>query len=147
MTPEPANRPMRIAALFALSIVLSMTGNKSRAESPPCHSPQQPKQVAELLFGRDSGGRLRVSAAAWARFLAHEITPRFPDGLTVTDALGQWRDPARGTIVRELSKRVEIVLPGHAEDEARLDAVVAAYEREFHQRSVVVIVRTACVSF
>ena len=80
-------------------------------------------------------------------FRAREITPRFPDGLTVTDAAGQWRDPATGTIERELSKRVEIVFPGDAEDQARLEAVVDAYKRRFHQHSVGIIVRSACVAF
>ncbi|MGB6760521.1 MAG: DUF3574 domain-containing protein, partial [Xanthobacteraceae bacterium] len=62
-------------------------------------------------------------------FVAHEITPRFPDGFTVTDASGQWRDSADGTIVHEPSERVEIVLPGTADDESRLDAIVSAYKR------------------
>jgi uncharacterized protein DUF3574 len=103
--------------------------------------------VAELLFGRDIGNRLGVSDADWRRFVAREITPRFPDGLTVTDALGQWRDPDSGRIVREPSKRVEIVLPGHADDAARLDAIVTAYKRQFRQRSVGLILQSACVSF
>jgi hypothetical protein len=103
--------------------------------------------VAELLFGRDVGNRLGVSEAAWRRFVAGEITPRFPDGLTVTDARGQWRDADTGRIVREPSKRVEIVLPGRADDAARLAAIVSAYKRQFHQRSVGLIVQSACVSF
>ena len=103
--------------------------------------------MAELLFGRDIGAKLGVSETAWAHFLAREVTPRFPDGLTVSDATGQWRDPATGKIVQEPSKRVEIVLPGNADDDARLDAIVKAYKHQFHQHSVGVIVRSACVSF
>ena len=76
------------------------------------------------------------------RFVARELTPRFPDGLTIIDAIGQWRDRDNGRIVREPSKHVEIVLPGNDDDEARLDAVVAAYKHAFHQQSVGVIVRT-----
>ncbi len=121
-------------------------GAAAQAPPPACHGTQQIRQVAELLFGRDIGGRLGVSEAAWTRFLARELTPRFPDGLTVTNATGQWRN-RRGTLVREPAKRVEIVLPGRTGDEARLDAVAAAYKRRFHQQSVVVIVRPACVAF
>jgi hypothetical protein len=112
-----------------------------------CHGNQQVKQVAELLFGRDIGRRLGVNESAWARFAAREITPRFPAGFTVSEASGQWRDRSNGAIVREPSKRVEIVLPGAADDEARIDEIVAAYKRHFHQQSVAVIVRPACVSF
>lgn len=120
---------------------------QSASQSISCRGSQKLRQVAELLFGRDVGRRRGVSESAWAHFVAREITPRFPDGFTVTDAAGQWRDGTSGTIVREASKRVEIVLPGAADDEARLDAVVAAYKQAFHQQSVVVIVRPACVSF
>ena len=88
-----------------------------------------------------------MSEAAWTRFVTRALTPRFPDGLTISDASGQWRDPGSGTIMREPVKRVEIVLPGNADDQARLDAVVSAYKQEFHQRSVVVIVQEACGSF
>jgi hypothetical protein len=139
---------MRIVVLLALSVMaLAAAATGGRAQTLSCNGMQRPKQVAELLFGRDIGNRLGVSETAWARFVAREMTPRFPDGLTITDAIGQWRDTARGTIVREPSKRVEIVLPGGDDDEARLDAIAKAYKAEFHQQSVGVIVRPACVAF
>lgn len=111
-----------------------------------CSSPQRARLVAELLFGRNIGRRVGVSESAWSRFVARELTPRFP-GLTVTDAIGEWRDPANGETVREPTKKVEIVMPGNADDQERLETVVNAYKREFRQRSVGVIVRTACVAF
>ena len=125
---------MRVGRICLLSFALIATpanGPHAQAVQPQalsCHA-QQARQVAELLFGRGIGHRLGVSARAWARFVAHEITPRFPDGFTVTDASGQWRDSADGTIVHEPSERVEIVLPGTADDESRLDAIVSAYKR------------------
>ena len=51
-----------------------------------------------------------MSETAWARFVDREITPRFPDGFSVIDARGQWRDPDRNRIMREPSKLVQIVL-------------------------------------
>jgi hypothetical protein len=141
---------MRIALRAALSfILLTAAATGVRAQTPilSCHGTQRPKQVAELLFGRDIGHSVGVSETAWARFVAREMTPRFPDGLTITDVLGQWRDRADGTIVREPAKHVEIVLPGNDDDDARLDAIVTAYKHEFRQHSVGVIVRPACVAF
>jgi hypothetical protein len=129
-------------------LVIAAAGNATaQSLAIVCHGAQRPGQIAELLFGRDIGNHMGVSEAAWVRFVAREITPRFPDGLTITNAIGQWRNPANGRMVREPSKRVEIVLPGHADDDARLDAIVAAYKRRFHQHSVGVIVQSACVSF
>jgi hypothetical protein len=141
---------MRAAFLAALSVIVltaGETGIGAQTSAPSCHGTQQPKMVAELMFGRDIGRRVGVSEAAWVHFVAREMTPRFPDGLTITDAIGQWRDRDSGRIVREPSKHVEIVLPGNADDDTRLDAIVAAYKRAFHQQSVGVIVRSACVSF
>jgi len=139
---------MRIVSLLALgAVALVAASSGGRAQTSSCYGTQQSKQVAELLFGRDVGNRLGVSETAWSRFVAREMTPRFPDGLTVIDAIGQWRDTTRGTIVREPSKRVEIVLPGGDDDEARIDAIVKAYKDEFHQQAVGVIVRPACVAF
>jgi len=144
----------RRAASIPLALVLSLgfiqfTAAESgiAAEVLTCRSPQQPKQIAQLLFGRNIGRKLGVSEAAWARFAGREMIPRFPNGLMITEAIGQWRDTADGAIVREPAKGVEIVLPGNDDDEARLDAIVTAYKREFRQHSVIVIVRSACVSF
>jgi hypothetical protein len=134
-----------IPAAVVFAFVAAMTGDVL-AQSPDCRL-GKPQQVAELMFGRKIGDRIGVSEARWARFLDREITPRFPDGLTVIDTRGQWRDNARKTIVREPSKLVQIVLPGKPEDDARLNEIAAAYKSRFRQQSVGIIVRAACVSF
>jgi hypothetical protein len=141
---------MRNALAWLLNFIL-LTGAASNvaAQTSPlsCHGAQQPKLVAELLFGRDIGNRVGVSEAAWRSFVAGEITPRFPDGLTIIAATGQWRDPTRKRIVREPSRLVMIVLPSNSDDQARLAAIIGAYKRRFHQQSVGVILQSACASF
>jgi hypothetical protein len=117
------------------------------AQSIECTGGLKPQQVAELLFGRRIGDRGVVSEGAWRRFVAKEITPRFPDGLTIVEARGQWRDPTSKRVIREQSNLVMIVLPGNAEDQDRLKQVAEAYKQEFRQQSVGMIVRPACVSF
>lgn len=117
------------------------------AQGLECRNPAQQMAVAELLFGRNIGGRLGVTERQWARFLAREVTARFPDGLTVFDAAGQWRDPRRNRIVRERSKVVMIIMPADSSAQGRIDAIVAAYKQRFLQESVGVVVRPACVTF
>jgi hypothetical protein len=140
---------MRTALIAAIAAIAGFAGTANVGAQPAssCYGSQQPKTIAELLFGRDIGNRIGVSDTAWTRFVDREITPRFPDGLTITDTLGQWRDRDSGRIVREPSKRVEIVLFGGADDEAKLDAIATAYKRHFRQKSVGIIVRPGCVSF
>jgi hypothetical protein len=135
---------LRVAA--GLVLVLALAGGAD-AQLLDCLGGQRPNQVAELMFGRNIGGRLGVNEADWNRFVDREITSRFPNGLTMFNAAGQWRDEATNKIVREPSKLVQIVLPGQVGDIARLNEIVAAYKTRFKQHSVVMIVRPACVSF
>jgi len=134
---------LRAAAVIILALACSITARSQPAE---CHAGQQPREIAELLFGRNIGDRLGVSEAQWGRFVDREISPRFPGGLTVLDAKGEWRDSARRTIVHEPSKLVEIVLPGKEDDAEQLDQIAQAYKSRFRQQSVGIVVRAACVS-
>jgi hypothetical protein len=139
--------PAKLPCLFAAAFVLLVLCGGARAQTIACSDPQKPQQVAELLFGRKIGDRVAVSEAQWRRFVDREITPRFPDGLTVVEAAGQWRETERNRIVREPSKLVTIVLPGKPEDVRHLSEIAEAYKKRFHQQSVGLILRPACVSF
>jgi len=51
-----------------------------------CPTGLQPARIAELFFGLEEGGRL-LTDAEWTGFVDTEVTPRFPDGLTVWDTV------------------------------------------------------------
>lgn len=136
---------MRIRAA-AVALAICVTGCAS-LPAQLCIGNQKSVVTAELLFGRNIADRVGVSEQAFARFVDTEITPRFPDGLTVLSATGQWRDTERGTTVREPSKIVHIVLPGAADDQTRLDAIIAAYKTRFRQQAVGLVTRPACAAF
>ena len=138
-----------VVSIFALAVGGLSLGLRESADAQTlaCHGAQKPKEIAELLFGRNIGNRVGVSEAAWLRFVAREMTPRFPSGLTIIDATGHWRNAVTGKVMLEPSKRVEIVLPGGGDDEDKLDAIVAAYKKQFRQQAVAVVVRPACVAF
>jgi hypothetical protein len=132
----------------AVAIVLGLAWcSSANAQSSECHAGLKPQEVAQLLFGRNIGDRIAVSETQWGRFVDREISPRFPEGLTVLDAKGAWRDTARKTIVHEPSKVVEIVLPGKPDDVEQLNQIAQAYKTRFRQQSVGIVVRGACVSF
>ena len=59
--------------------------------------------TAELFFGRRIQAHGEVSDADWGQFVDAEVTPRFPDGLSVNDVYGQWRE-LKGSFVHEQSK-------------------------------------------
>ncbi|MFL5295686.1 MAG: DUF3574 domain-containing protein [Phenylobacterium sp.] len=110
----------------------------------PCASGETQRQVAELAFGRNIGDRLSVSEADFTRFLDEEVSPRFPDGLTVWDSQGRWLD--KGVLWKEPGKVMSLILRG-PDDRRRLDEVAAAYEARFNQDAVLIMIHPACVTF
>jgi hypothetical protein len=146
---------MRVLNAFALAGVLAAAAPVGQAGAQDvsatrelnCPLPSQAMMRAELLFGRNIGGRLAVTEQAFARFVAAEITPRFPAGLTVIDAAGQWRDSATGRIVREKSKLVVLMIGDAPAARERIAAIAQAYKTRFHQQSVGVVTRPVCAAF
>ncbi len=77
-----------------------------------------------------------VSASEWRRFLAEVVTPRFPEGLTVVEANGQWRALGEREVTVERSRVVEIAHDDTPEFDRWLSEVVAVYKHRYRQRSV-----------
>ncbi|KRE22600.1 hypothetical protein ASE66_25775 [Bosea sp. Root483D1] len=131
---------------FALLLAGALGGCAGLAP-PSCAPGQQAMLTAELLFGRKIGDRIGVSQTAFRRFVDDEVTPRFPDGLTILDASGQYRDRERGVLIREPSKLILIATPDETENREKLAAIAEAYKRRFNQQSVGLILKPACASF
>jgi hypothetical protein len=141
------DRKARHRGLALILGLLAAGAATTAAAEGACSAPQQAMQQIELMFGRNIGGRLGVSETAWSRFLAREVTPRFPDGLTVVNAASQWRDKDRGALVREPSKLVTIVTAQDPWTPDKIAGIVAAYKQQFRQQSVAVITRAVCAAF
>lgn len=129
-----------------LSAILIAVATPASAQLS-CAAPQKPMMEVELMFGRNIGGRLGVTDKLWASFLGREVTPRFPEGLTVFDTSGQWSDARTKKVVREPSKIVRIIMPADTQASEKIDAIASAYKKQFRQDSVGVLSRPACVSF
>jgi len=136
-TPGP---PCMILRLAIAAIVFCHAGHAA-AQTITCTAPQTAMLDIELLLGRG-----KASDARWKRFLAREVTPRFPDGLTVYETTGQWRDPATKAITREKSRVLRIIVSADIARD-KIDALAAAYKTQFAQKSVGIVMRPACVSF
>jgi Protein of unknown function (DUF3574) len=107
----------------------------------------KPMLQADLFFGRDIAGRYHVSDAQWSDFLRRQVTPHFPEGLTVLAAFGQWHDPKTGRITREPSFFVRIAVADTPETLSKLMEIRNTYMRRFHQESVGLTLTTTCALF
>ncbi|MFI6859184.1 DUF3574 domain-containing protein [Streptomyces sp. NPDC050421] len=148
---DPRLRPRRRAALAIAATGLAVLavgtpvayatlGTGSPTDSGPATLAARGKDYVEtrLFFGteRPDGGP-DVSDRQFLDFIDDEVTPRFPNGLTIQDGRGQWRD-SHGVIERERSYELTLLYPA---SEARvrdpqIERIRNAYEKAYAQDSV-----------
>jgi uncharacterized protein DUF3574 len=144
--------------LFVGIVVLSFAFQHALADKPQASISQdadsaRPESAhwlrCELYFGlgtldaQDDG----VGEMRWRSFLDHEVTPRFPDGLTVIDAYGQWRGHPNEEPRRLRSKVLVILCEDTPANHASIDAIRIAYKSATHARSVLLATEHVDVSF
>lgn len=116
--------------ILTVGLALGLYTASARAPSTP------PVLVADrLFFGRAIPGGGFVSEEEWAMFLHDVVTPRFPEGLTIWRAYGQWTD-SRGQLIRESVLVLEVLHPPGPRVDSSLAAIARQYKGRFHQGSV-----------
>ncbi len=135
-TARPSPRVPAVLLALALSACAS-------APTLRCASGQQAMTSETLYFGTAMPDGT-VGAEDWQRFLADVVTPRFPDGLSVWPASGQWRG-ADGVIVRESSYVLNVLHDGSAPKRRAIDEISRAYRERFRQEAVLRTTAPMCM--
>src|SRR5271155_737290 len=94
--------PVRVKKIALFLLAFSALASEAKAE-PSCTAPAEMMARVELFFG----GSAATTPRAFADFLARQVTPRFPDGLSLFEGYGQWRDKS-GRIGAESSRLLVI---------------------------------------
>jgi uncharacterized protein DUF3574 len=91
----------------------------------------------ELFFGSERPNKPEVSDAEFKQFLDEEVTPRFPDGLTVLKGFGQFRESS-GQIVQESSFVLILLYPRETlrDSSSKIEELRTLYKSRFEQESV-----------
>jgi hypothetical protein len=139
-------------------ILAALAGSAGGAAFQAAATQPAPAPAPASLCGTDSTAQLRttlyfgttrptgaVSELEWHMFLRDEVTQRFPDGLTVWDAQGQWKS-AKGTIDQERSKVLLLVHPDTAKARTAVQDVIDKYQQMFEQESVLWETASVCVA-
>jgi hypothetical protein len=147
---------MRPALALAPLALLAACAPPAAQPTPPtaapapyqCLLPSEHRMlVAELFFGRSIKGGGFVTDAEWSRFVTDTVIPNFPDGYTVFDGMGGWRDTETGRTERDPTK-ILLVAADRAPDLAgRLQNTIDVYKARFRQKSVGIITRDSCAAF
>ena len=135
----------RFVAALALPAVF-LLGPPALAQTCPLAG-QKPMLVAQLFLGQGIPGGRDITAAAWRSFLRRDVTSRFPDGFTIFDAYGQWRDRVTSHVGRERTKVLEIAADDLPDVRTKLEDIAARYRALFHQQSVGIVTMPGCVRF
>jgi Protein of unknown function (DUF3574) len=91
----------------------------------------------ELFFGSLKPDGSMVSEEAFLRFLDAEITPRFPNGLTLLTGLGQFLT-AQGIMIQEASRLLILLYPveERPDKNEQIEQIREKYKQIFQQESV-----------
>lgn len=100
-------------------------------------SPSEKYIRTELYFGLSKRDGSEVTSEEWKRFVDEEVTPRFPDGLTVVDVAGQFR-MSSGEIAHEKSRMLILLYKKRDRQKfgASIETIRKAYCQKFDQESV-----------
>ena len=144
----PAARVGFIGMVLMLGFFIGQRSTITATTQAPvdigCTATSAPQLRTTLYFGmaRPKGS---VSELEWQVFLRDEVTTRFPEGLTVWDADGQWRGP-NGSIDHENSTVLLLVHPDTAAARGSVQAVIERYRKVFEQQSVLWETARVCVA-
>ena len=121
------------AGMLAGTTLFTRADVRSPIREPECGSASGAQLRTTLYFGlgRPKG---MVSELEWQLFVRDEITPRFPAGLTVWDAEGQWQSP--GGVGHERTKVLLLVHPDTPAAQEAVQTVIGRYRKAFEQESV-----------
>lgn len=142
--PRSPRRRVSVAAAGAVVAVLAAGAPAAYASldserRAPAQSPRGASYIeTRLFFGteRPDGGA-DVTDRQFMAFVDRHVTPEFPDGLTIQEGRGQWRD-SKGVIERERSYELILLYPASeaAARDTRIDLIRRAYVRAHAQDSV-----------
>jgi len=133
-----------LRALIAAAVLVAICACAS-SPTATCKPGEQSAVQDTLYFGTAKPDGT-VTADEWTDFLASSVTPRFPRGLTVSQASGQWRG-ADGSIVQESTRILQLVHPDDAPSERSVAEVAAIYKSRFQQEAVLRVRTRTCISF
>lgn len=101
----------------------------------------------ELYFGSAKPDGSVITEAEFAEFVNSEITPRFPDGLTLLTGYGQFKN-ATGEIIRETSRILILLYPLRMpEANRKVEEIRDLFKKAFYQESVLRVDSYSVVSF
>jgi hypothetical protein len=139
-----------LVLLLAACATTSAPSASATLQGDAAHPAQAQGWVdTRLYFGlgpADQPGQ-GISEATWREFLDKEVTPRFPDGLSVLDVYGQWQGKQETKPERLHSKLLVIDYLDSPDNRSKIEAIRTAWKQRTGDQSVLRVTQPADVSF
>ena len=135
--------PKLTALLVTVAASIWLSGC-STLWSPACALGERVSIAEIVYFGANKPGGV-VSPEEWSTFLREVVTPKFPDGLSVWQATGQWQG-GDGTLIKESTFVLSLVHAREPSFETSVRAIIAEYKARFQQEAVLRIKSHVCIS-
>jgi hypothetical protein len=137
----------RIGIVASAALALAACASTAENTSPSQCARGEPMVETQLFFGLSKPNGGVVSTQQWAQFVVDEVTPRFPEGFSIIDTAGFWRDGATQRTISEQGKVVVHLHPRGSLADAAIKDIIAAYKIRFAQEAVLRIDRAVCATF
>jgi Protein of unknown function (DUF3574) len=143
-------------AIFSAGIdrhIFALANQQNQPQQSCINSPSsRPFIRTELFFGLSKPDQAQVTELEFQQFINREVTPRFPDGLTLLSGRGQFKTSSN-KIVKEPTNLLILIYPQDrlAPDKVsqnhKVEQICKAYKLAFQQESVLRSDELSCVSF
>lgn len=142
----------KLTIVFSVMAVLALTspGQKAHAQSNPqvnCPRSQLVWLETKLFMGLSRSGSGAVSKHEWEKFVAENFVSSFPNGFTIVETTGYWRDKNTKATVYENGKQVVILHEATPGNETMINEIAERYRARFDQQSVLISSSRANVRF
>jgi len=143
-------RSATLLALLTLLLAGCQTPSPSFEQIPPNTAPVAVCGAGEIMmqttlwFGMNKPDGSTISALEWQQFIDNDVTPRFKEGLSVSDVQRPGEHAKRAT---DHSKTLMLI---HNPDRISSDSINTLrdiYKKRFDQQSVMRVDSLVCVAF
>lgn len=138
---------VRAAALACSLLLAACVGLPAPEASAPACRTGDALVETQLFFGLSKPKGGAVSAKAFDAFVTREVAPRFPEGFTVIDGAGFWRDSTSRRTISEKSKVIVRLHGGDPAADQAIGSIIESYKITFEQEAVLRVDRPVCAKF
>ena len=143
------NKLTMVCSVMA-ALLLTCSGQIAHAQNQllaNCPYSETEWRETKLFMGLSRSGGAAVSRREWDQFVTDHFVAGFPNGFTIVETTGYWRDENTEATVYENGKQIIILHEATRDNETMINAIAEKYRSRFDQQSVLISSSSTRVRF